>query len=95
MNASHLWETTLDPNARILLKVEIDQIDEADQIFTALMGDLEMKDPRDRSLGSQEPLYGSTRSLWFNAQNKDVRYRDLPPDSASRYDRADHRPQLP
>ncbi|WP_332701352.1 DNA topoisomerase (ATP-hydrolyzing) subunit B [Devosia sp.] len=40
MNASQLWETTLDPNARTLLKVEIDQIDEADQIFTALMGDL-------------------------------------------------------
>ena len=35
-----LWETTLDPNARTLLKVEIDQTDEADQIFTALMGDL-------------------------------------------------------
>jgi DNA gyrase subunit B len=40
MNASQLWETTLDPNARTLLKVEIDQTDEADQIFTALMGDL-------------------------------------------------------
>jgi DNA gyrase subunit B len=40
MNASQLWETTLDPNARTLLKVEVDQTDEADQIFTALMGDL-------------------------------------------------------
>jgi DNA gyrase subunit B len=40
MNASQLWETTLDPNARTLLKVEIDQTDEADQIFTSLMGDL-------------------------------------------------------
>jgi len=40
MNASQLWETTLDPNARTLLKVEINQTDEADQIFTALMGDL-------------------------------------------------------
>jgi DNA gyrase subunit B len=40
MNASQLWETTLDPNARTLLKVEIDQSNEADQIFTALMGDL-------------------------------------------------------
>jgi DNA gyrase subunit B len=40
MNASQLWETTLDPNARTLLKVELDQTDEADQIFTALMGDL-------------------------------------------------------
>ena len=40
MNASQLWETTLDPNARTLLKVEIGQTDEADEIFTALMGDL-------------------------------------------------------
>jgi DNA gyrase subunit B len=40
MNADQLWETTLDPNARTLLKVEIDQTDEADQIFTSLMGDL-------------------------------------------------------
>ena len=40
MNAEQLWETTLDPNARTLLRVAIDQTDEADQIFTALMGDL-------------------------------------------------------
>ncbi|MCS6761846.1 MAG: DNA topoisomerase (ATP-hydrolyzing) subunit B [Candidatus Devosia symbiotica] len=40
MNASQLRETTLDPNARTLLKVEVNQTDEADQIFTALMGDL-------------------------------------------------------
>ena len=40
MNPSQLWETTLDPNARTLLKVEIRETDEADSIFTALMGDL-------------------------------------------------------
>ena len=40
MNAEQLWETTLDPNARTLLKVEIKETDEADSIFTALMGDL-------------------------------------------------------
>jgi len=40
MNAEQLWETTLDPNARTLLKVEIDESSEADQIFTSLMGDL-------------------------------------------------------
>lgn len=37
MNASQLWETTFDPNARTLLKVQIALTDEADQIFTALM----------------------------------------------------------
>jgi len=46
MNASQLWETTLAPNARTLLEVEIDRTDEADPIFTALMGDLERGTPR-------------------------------------------------
>ncbi len=40
MNAEQLWETTLDPNVRTLLQVEIDESSEADQIFTSLMGDL-------------------------------------------------------
>ncbi|WP_127073515.1 DNA topoisomerase (ATP-hydrolyzing) subunit B [Pelagibacterium lentulum] len=40
MNAEQLWETTMDPNARTLLQVQINQTDEADNIFTQLMGDL-------------------------------------------------------
>ncbi len=40
MNAEQLWETTLDPNARILLQVKIDQFDEADDVFSMLMGDV-------------------------------------------------------
>ncbi len=39
MNAEQLWETTLDPNNRSMLKVAIDQADVADEIFTRLMGD--------------------------------------------------------
>jgi DNA gyrase subunit B len=40
MNAEQLWETTLDPDNRSLLKVEIAQADVADEIFTRLMGDV-------------------------------------------------------
>ena len=40
MNAEQLWETTLDPANRSLLRVEIAQADVADEIFTRLMGDI-------------------------------------------------------
>jgi DNA gyrase subunit B len=40
MNAEQLWETTLDPANRSLLRVEIPQADIADEIFTRLMGDI-------------------------------------------------------
>jgi DNA gyrase subunit B len=40
MNPEQLWETTLDPEARTLVQVRIDQFDEADEVFTKLMGDV-------------------------------------------------------
>lgn len=40
MNADQLWDTTLDPDARTLLKVQIAHNDAAEEVFSTLMGDV-------------------------------------------------------
>ena len=40
MNADQLWDTTLNPDIRSLLRVEVTHADKADEIFTQLMGDV-------------------------------------------------------
>lgn len=40
MNPEQLWETTLDPNVRSLLQVKINHFDQAEAVFSTLMGDV-------------------------------------------------------
>ena len=40
MNPDQLWETTLDPDARTLLQVQVKELDDANDVFSMLMGDV-------------------------------------------------------